>query len=51
VRDGQEVNVSLVTIDDASGNLEQASGAGTPQPGQQAKADGADKSTVTGSTN
>ncbi|MDK4717454.1 efflux RND transporter periplasmic adaptor subunit [Rhizobium sp. CNPSo 4039] len=51
VRDGQEVNVALVTIDDASGNLEQASAAGTPQPGQQAKADGADKSTVTGSTN
>jgi len=51
VRDGQDVNVALVTVDDASGNLEQASGAGTPQPGQQAKADGADKSTVTGSTN
>ncbi len=51
VRDGQEVNVALVTVDDASGNLEQASAAGTAQAGQQAKADGADKSTVTGSTN
>ncbi len=51
VRDGQEVNVALVTVDDASGNLEQASATDTAQPGQQAKADGADKSTVTGSTN
>ncbi len=51
VRDGQEVNVALVTVDDASGNLEQASATDTARPGQQAKADGADKSTVTGSTN
>ncbi len=51
VRDGQEVNVALVTVDDASGNLEQASAAGTSQSGQQGKADGTDKSAVTGSTN
>ena len=51
VRDGQEVNVALVTVDDASGNLEQASAAGTSQSGQQSKADGTDKGAVTGSTN
>ncbi len=51
VRDGQEVNVALVTVDDASGNLEQASAAGASQSGQQGKADGTDKSAVTGSTN
>ncbi|MFK0164944.1 efflux RND transporter periplasmic adaptor subunit [Rhizobium sp. NPDC090279] len=51
VRDGQEVNVALVTVDDASGNLEQASAADTSKPGQQGKADGTDKGAVTGSTN
>ncbi|MDK4706312.1 efflux RND transporter periplasmic adaptor subunit [Rhizobium sp. CNPSo 4062] len=51
VRDGQDVNVALVTVDDASGNLEQASAAGTSQSGQQGKADGTDKGAVTGSTN
>ncbi|NTJ65745.1 efflux RND transporter periplasmic adaptor subunit [Agrobacterium rhizogenes] len=51
VRDGQEVNVALVTVDDASGNLEQASAAGASQSGQQSKADGTDRGAVTGSTN
>ncbi|SCB30353.1 efflux RND transporter periplasmic adaptor subunit [Rhizobium hainanense] len=51
VRDGQEVNVALVTVDDASGNLEQASATGASQSAQLSKANGADKGAVTGSTN
>jgi len=51
VRDGQDVNVALVTVDDASGNLEQASAADAPQSGQRSKADGTDEAAVTGSTN
>jgi membrane fusion protein (multidrug efflux system) len=51
IRDGQEVNVASVTIDDATGNLQQASAADTPKSGQQSKADGTDATVVTGSTN
>ncbi|WP_267554031.1 efflux RND transporter periplasmic adaptor subunit [Rhizobium rhizogenes] len=51
VRDGQEVNVASVTVDDATGNLEQLAAANTPAPGQQNKADVADRTAVTGSTN
>lgn len=51
VRDGQEVNVASVTVDDATGNLEQVSAANTSNSEQQSKADGTDKSAVTGSTN
>jgi membrane fusion protein (multidrug efflux system) len=51
VRNGQEVNVASVTVDDATGNLEQASAANTSTSEQQNKAGSADKSAVTGSTN
>ncbi|TIX87611.1 efflux RND transporter periplasmic adaptor subunit [Rhizobium sp. P44RR-XXIV] len=51
VRDGQEVNVASVTVDDATGNLEQLAAASTPASGQQNKADVADRTAVTGSTN
>ena len=51
VRDGQDVNVASVTVDDATGNLEQASAANTSTSEQQNKAGSADNSAVTGSTN
>jgi membrane fusion protein (multidrug efflux system) len=49
VRDGQDVTVASVTIDDASGELKQAS-ANDGKSSDQSKLDEADKSVTTGST-
>lgn len=51
IRDGQDVNVASVTVDPASGNLEQAS-AVNPQPfGQQHNIDGSNRAVATSATN
>jgi membrane fusion protein (multidrug efflux system) len=50
VRDGQNVNVASVIVDDTSGDLKQASAGAATKPEQQSKADNADKSVVTNST-
>jgi membrane fusion protein (multidrug efflux system) len=49
VRDGQDVNVSLVTIDNSTGVVKQAS-QDDGKRAEQAKFDEADKSTTTGAT-
>lgn len=46
IRDGQDVTVASVTIDDASGELKQADAGDSAKP----QTGGADKSVITGST-
>lgn len=49
VRNGQDVKVTLVTIDDATGTVKQASADGA-KPANQAASDEADQTVTTGST-